>query len=66
MQTQTKSLTITNTPKSSRAAVNPEIGPWPQPQGLKLDPMVASLAELSARRHALAYGRGIPYSPLND
>jgi hypothetical protein len=66
MQIEIKSLTSNNTPKSSRAVATPELGPWPQPEEVKFNSLIASLADSAARRHALAYGRGIPYSPLND
>ena len=63
MEIQTKT-TVTSPAKSLHVAVKTEMAP--QPQITKIEPMTPYLAEIVARRSSNYYGRGIPYSPLND
>jgi hypothetical protein len=65
MQTQTTTV-ATGPTKSSRVSAKIEMSPAPQPQITKLEPITPYLAEVVSRRNSNFYGRGIPYSPLND
>jgi hypothetical protein len=64
MEIQTKTTLTSSSAKSLHVAVKTEMAP--QPQITKIEPMTPYLAEMVARRSSNYYGRGIPYSPLND
>jgi hypothetical protein len=64
MEIQPKTTVTSSSAKSLHLAVKTEIAS--QPQITKLEPMTPYLAEMVARRSSNYFGRGIPYSPLND
>ena len=39
---------------------------WPQPPPIRLDPIVAQLAQISRRVPYANVAKGVPFSPLND